>query len=105
VKNGHTDIDIVQLKHAMSKAEAVEYLLKIDFDNGNKEVRAALEAAQEKRAEKPAKPKAEKVAKPAAKKTAKPAAKKAPVKGKAKVVKTEDSVVAPAVTEDEDAPF
>lgn len=108
VKNGHTDIDIVQLKHAMSKAEAVDYLLKIDFDNGNKEVRAALEAAQEKRAEKPAKvakPKAEKAEKPAAKKTAKPAAKKAPVKGKAKVVPSKVAEVAPAATEDEDAPF
>lgn len=48
-KNGHKDIDIVELKVPMSKEDAVAYLLKIDFDNGNKEVRAALEAAQEKR--------------------------------------------------------
>ena len=49
IKNGHTDIDIIELKHAMTKEDAVAYLLSIDFDNGNKEVRAALEAAQEKR--------------------------------------------------------
>jgi hypothetical protein len=48
-KNGHKDIDIVQLKHPMSKVEAVEYLLSINFDNGNKEVRAALEAGLETR--------------------------------------------------------
>jgi len=70
-KNGHTSIDIVELRHPMTKADAVAYLLSIDFDNGNKEVRAALEAAADKRTEKPAKaapaPKA-KAAKPAAKK-------------------------------------
>lgn len=48
-KNGHKDIDIVELKHAMTKEEAVAYLLSIDFDNGNKTVRAALEAAADKR--------------------------------------------------------
>ena len=57
-KNGHTHIDIVELKHPMSKLEAVAYLLEIDFDNGNKEVRAALEAALDKRS--PAEPKAAK---------------------------------------------
>jgi hypothetical protein len=72
-KNGHTGIDIVELRHPMTKADAVAYLLSIDFDNGNKEVRAALEAAADKRTEKPAKaapaPKAKaKAAKPAAKK-------------------------------------
>jgi hypothetical protein len=79
----------------MSKEEAVAYLLKIDFDNGNKAVRAALEAAQEKRAEKPAKVKA-----PVAEK------KKAPVKGKAKVVMTTAATeTVAAQTEDENAPF
>lgn len=48
-KNGHSDIDIVELPEPMTKAEIVAYLLKIDFDNGNKEVRAALEAAADKR--------------------------------------------------------
>lgn len=63
VKNGHTDIDIVELKHPMTKADAVAYLLSIDFDNGNKSVRAALEAAADKRTEKPAKAKVEKAPK------------------------------------------
>jgi hypothetical protein len=88
-KNGHTGIDIVELKNPMTKADAVAYLLSIDFDNGNKEVRAALEAAADKRSEKPAKaapaPKA-KVSKPVAKKATKtPVAKatKVPVQSKA----------------------
>jgi hypothetical protein len=49
IKNGHTDIDIIELKHPMTKADAVAYLLSINFDNGNKTVRAALEAAADKR--------------------------------------------------------
>ena len=49
IKNGHTDIDIIELKHPMTKVEAVEFLLSIDFDNGNKAVRAALEQALDKR--------------------------------------------------------
>ena len=84
-KNGHKDIDIIELKNPMSKADAVAFLLSIDFDNGNKAVRAALEAAADKRTEKPAKaaPKA-KVSKPVAKATKTPVAKttkatKAPV--------------------------
>ena len=48
-KNGHKDIDIIELKNPMPKEEIVAFLLSINFDNGNKEVRAALEAAQEKR--------------------------------------------------------
>jgi hypothetical protein len=48
-KNGHKDIDIIELKNPMTKEDAVAYLLSINFDNGNKAVRAALEAAAEKR--------------------------------------------------------
>ena len=48
-KNGHKDIDIVELRHPMSKEDAVAYLMSIDFANGNKEVQAALDAAAEKR--------------------------------------------------------
>ena len=48
-KNGHKDIDIIELKNPMTKVEIVEYLLSIDFDNGNKEVRSALEQALDKR--------------------------------------------------------
>jgi diphthamide biosynthesis methyltransferase len=96
IKNGHTDIDIIELKHPMTKSEAVAYLLSIDFDNGNKAVREALEAAQEKRTEAPkAVAKVAKVAKVPAKKTSKPSmdaikakaavAVKAKAKAKAKV--------------------
>jgi len=62
-KNGHKDIDIVELKYPMTKVEAAEFLIQIDFDNGNKTVRAALEAALDKRTPKPAKVKATKTPK------------------------------------------
>lgn len=80
-KNGHKDIDIVELKHPMTKEEAVQFLIDIDFAtrNGvtNAEVKAALEAEQGKRTETP---KAEKAPK-------EPKAKKAP-----KAEKTEPSM-------------
>lgn len=49
IKEGHDDLDIMQLSHAMSKDDAVAYLLSIDFDNGNAEVRSVLEAEATKR--------------------------------------------------------
>jgi len=95
VKNGHTDIDIVELKNPMTKADAVAYLLSIDFDNGNKAVRAALEAAADKRGLTDA-PKAASKDKP--KKEA-----KKPKKAPTKVAATK---VAPVVSKElEDAPF
>ena len=48
-KNGHKDIDIIELKNPMTKEDAVAYLLSINFDNGNSAIRTALEAAGEKR--------------------------------------------------------
>ena len=48
-KNGHKDIDIVELKVPMSKEDAVAYQLSINFADGNKDVQAALEAAADKR--------------------------------------------------------
>ena len=48
-KNGHKDIDIVELREPMTMEAAVAFLLSINFDNGNKVVRAALEAAADKR--------------------------------------------------------
>ena len=54
IKNGHTDIDIIELKTPMSKEDAVAYLLTIDFDNGNSNVRAALEMELDKRSPKAA---------------------------------------------------
>ena len=120
-KNGHTGIDIVELKHPMTKEDAVAYLLSIDFatQNGktNATVQAALEDAVEKRAEKPAKVKVAKVAKPKAKAKAKPtmeaikakvAAKKAvPAKPKSTVTKAEieAQLAKPADAALEDQPF
>ena len=52
-KNGHKDIDIIELKHPMTKQEAVAFLLSINFDNGNAAVRAAIEAEVEKRTDAP----------------------------------------------------
>lgn len=62
-KNGHTDIDLIELKHPMTKEEIVAYLREIDFARGNTEIQAAIDAADEKRnpKEKPPKePKAKK---------------------------------------------
>jgi hypothetical protein len=81
-KNGHKDIDIIELKNPMTKEDAVAYLLKIDFDNGNKTVRAALEAAADKRGVTSTPTKA-KVSKPVAKAPAK--ATKTPVAKTTKV--------------------
>ena len=62
-KNGHTDIDLMELPTPMTKEAAVAYLLEINFDNGNAEVRAALDAELDKRTEKPKAEKAPKVKK------------------------------------------
>lgn len=49
IKCQHTDIDMIQLRNAMSKDDALRYLFRIDFDNGNAEVRATMEAEARKR--------------------------------------------------------
>ena len=100
IKNGHTDIDIIELKHPMSKLEAVAYLLEIDFDNGNKAIRAALEAALDKRSPVVKEAKAPKAAAPKAKAKAAPKA-KAP---KA-VEPVADAVPQASKAELEDAPY
>jgi len=105
-KNGHKDIDIIELKTPMSKVEIVEYLLSIDFDNGNKEVRAALEQALDKRSA----PVAANRDKP--KKEAKKPKKEVPSKPKAKgpsmdAIKAKATAVnkATVTAQMEDAPF
>jgi hypothetical protein len=102
IKNGHTSIDIVELKHPMTKAEAVEFLISIDFDNGNKEVRAALEAARDKRSEKPATAKAPKAAPKTKAKPTMDAIKAKVVAKKATVTKAE---VAAQLAEMDEAPY
>jgi len=92
IKNGHTDIDIIELKHAMTKEDAVAFLISIDFDNGNAAVRAALEVEVDKRSPKAAsKDKPKKEAKkpkkaPATKPTLEAIRAKAPTKSKAEIV-------------------
>jgi hypothetical protein len=104
IKNGHTDIDILELKHAMSKEDAVAYLLSIDFatrdGKTNEAVQAALLAEVDKRSEKPKaadkQPKKTKEAKKPKKEPAKKVSLES-IKAKAKV---------PTVDADlEDAPF
>lgn len=107
-KNGHKDIDIIELKAPMSKEDAVAYLISIDFATRdgvtNQEVRAALEAEQGKRTEQPKAAKAAKAPKAAkaaptmegikAKVAAKKAAPKATVtkaEARAKVADIEDA--------------
>jgi hypothetical protein len=104
IKNGHTDIDIIELKHPMTKVEAVEFLLSIDFDNGNKAVRAALEAALDKRSA----PAPTAKAAPKAKVAKAPAKKAKPTMDaiKAKVAAKKTAVTKADVTAQlEDAPF
>ena len=48
-KTGSSDIDLIELKEPMTKEEAVAFLISIDFDNGNTEIRAALEQELDKR--------------------------------------------------------
>jgi hypothetical protein len=104
-KNGHSDIDIIELEYPMTKEEAVAFLLKINFDNGNKTVRAAIEAEVEKRTE--AAPKAAKAKKAPAKKAAKSKPSMDAIKAKAKAAKAKETVVTKAEVEAqlEDAPF
>lgn len=92
-KNGHSDIDIIELKHPMTKEDAISYLLEIDFATRdgvtNQEVQAALEAAKETKAPKEPKVKAEPTMKTI----------EAKAKAKAKKDRSED------LADMEDAPF
>ena len=92
-KNGHKNIDIIELKVPSTKEDAVAFLLSIDFANGNKSVQAALEAAADKRGVK-AKPT---MAKIEAKVSAKKAATKVSTPSKAAIVAQ--------MADLEDAPF
>lgn len=71
-KNGHTDIDLIELKQPMTKEEIVSYLREIDFARGNAEIQAAIDAADEKRNPKEKEPKAKKERAPKKEKAAKP---------------------------------
>jgi hypothetical protein len=104
IKNGHTDIDIIELKHAMTKEDAVAYLMEIDFATRdgvtNAAVQAALAAEIDKRSEVPAKePKAPKAEK------AKPTMKAIKAKVAAKKATVSKAQVATQLADLEDAPF
>lgn len=49
VRSGHRDIDLIEMSYARNKRDALSYLLEIDFDNGNAEVRATIEHEAKKR--------------------------------------------------------
>ena len=73
IKNGHTDIDIIELKVPMTKEEAVAYLMEIDFatrdGKTNADVQAAIAAELDKRSETPKVAKATTTKTPKAKKS------------------------------------
>lgn len=113
IKNGHTDIDIIELKHPMTKEEAVAYLMEIDFATRdgvtNVEVQAALAAELDKRSPTDKAPKAPKAAKAPKAKAEKPTmdkikAKVAAKKAEAKPTPTKAEVIA-QLADMEDAPF
>ena len=115
IKNDHTDIDIIELKHPMTKDEAVAYLMEIDFATRdgvtNAEVQAALAAELDKRSPTDKAPKAPKAAKvPKAPKAEKPTMKAIEAKVAAKKAATPKSNVTKAqvvaqLADMEDAPF
>ena len=76
-KNGHTDIDLIDLPKEMTKAEIVQHLKSIGFGQGNAATEAAIAAAEKKN--------------PSVVKTVK--------------AKTSTKVVAKATSTSEDAPF
>jgi hypothetical protein len=113
-KTGSSDIDLIELTHPMTKLEAVAFLLKINFDNGNALVREALEAYAVKHDESAEKPeKAPKVkAEPKAKAPAKTKSKPSldAIAARAKAAKPAKSTVSKAevvaqLADLEDAPF
>jgi hypothetical protein len=54
IKNGHTNIDIIELLSPMLKEDIVAYLISIDFAQGNATVQSALEQELDKRSPKAA---------------------------------------------------
>lgn len=108
-KNGHKDIDIIQLKEPMSKEDAVAFLVKIDFATRdgvtNVEVQAALADEMSKRTEQPKVEKAPKVPKAEkAPKVVKPTLETIRAKGVPKSTVTKAEVVK-QLADLEDAPF
>lgn len=103
-KNGHTDINIIELPSAMEKEDAIAHLISIDFATVdgvvNADVQAALEEAVEARAVKAPKEPKVKAEKPAKVAKAKPTIEgiKAKVQA-AKAVKAEEVAVDAALAD------
>lgn len=116
-KNGHTGIDLIELKDPMTKEDAVAFLLSIDFATRdgvtNQEVQDALLAEVDKRGEKVKVEKAPKEPKPKAER--KPKEAKPTMEGiEAKVAAKKKAVPKTTLTREaiekqladsEDAPF
>ena len=47
-KNGHTDVELVELPVEMTKAEAVQHLKSIEFGKGDAAIQAAVAYAEKK---------------------------------------------------------
>ena len=107
IKNGHTDIDIVELKNPMTKEEALAYLISIDFDNGNTAVRAALESEVDKRGNTPKAASKDKPKKEAKKPKKAPAPKPtlAAIRAKAPKTTVSKAEVIAQLADMEDAPY
>ena len=111
-KNGHKDIDMIELKHPMTKEEAVAFLVSIDFATRdgvtNAAVKAALDAAQETRSAKdksPAKKEPKKAPKPKTPKAETPTMEGIRAKAvKPKTTLTKEQIKA-QLADVEDAPF
>jgi hypothetical protein len=41
-KNGHTDVDLIELPQAMTKAEIAQHLISIEYGKGNAAVEGAV---------------------------------------------------------------
>lgn len=105
IKNGHTDIDIIELKNAMSKEDALAYLMSIDFANGNVLVQAALEAEVTKRSDTPKAANKERKGNKETKKPKKAPAPKPTLEGiRAKATVSKAEVIA-QLADLEDAPY
>lgn len=48
IKNGHTDIELIDLPREMTKAEIAQHMIDIGFGKGNAAVQAAIKDLQKK---------------------------------------------------------
>lgn len=112
-KNGHTDIDLIELKEPLTKEAAVAFLLSIDFatrdGKTNEDVQNALLAEVDKRSEKPKAEKAPRVAKAPKAVKAKPTLETIAAKAKVSKAAPKSTVtrkeVEKQLSEMEDAPY